>query len=330
MSIDTNTYPATTFAFYIASEATLGTINTTASDYIQFDVNSINDVDWAGGLISDDTLKSGQRYKRDTDIFRTTSGSAWTWDFEYLASDQNAVNLLLESISETTASPYSSSANSEPFNYTNGETTGKKVSILIRSPRTGDDRAITGAVLTTLTVSGDAGSDGGRLKLSGQFMTGIKPTVATNATITSIEGGAATKTRVAWEKTVFDLTTKQLGGNDIVLEKFEATFNFPSVRLGWDAVGEAQVYGRGGPATSTGNLTVKYDDNSAAALASFEAGSPLSLTLSGSNGFGIKFPGGIVPSGYTPDFAREEAAFVEIPFEAVGSGSQNVYVIDVS
>ena len=49
--------------------------------------------------------------------------------------------------------------------------------LILQNPDTSEDRYMHSAILQNLDFSMDAGTDGGRLRASGQFMTGYKPVI---------------------------------------------------------------------------------------------------------------------------------------------------------
>ena len=128
-------------------------------------------------------------------------------------------------ISEDTGSAYEMAGNFSPASYKHGATTGEMATVIISNPNSSDDRVLHSAVLTELTLSFDSGSDG-RLVASGSFYSGYAPTVGANTV--DPDG-----TETAYVETIFDCSTKQLGGQDVVARACSWTWTYPAVRVGF-------------------------------------------------------------------------------------------------
>ena len=109
------------------------------------------------------------------------------------------------------------------------------------------------ANLQNLTLSMDAGTDGGRLRASGQFMSGYKPVIESN-TVT------ADTTVSDYVGSLFDCNTSTLGGDDMTVKSFSLTIDNPAQRVGYQGTaGETDGYSRGGALSITGSITMKSD-----------------------------------------------------------------------
>jgi hypothetical protein len=109
------------------------------------------------------------------------------------------------------------------------------------------------ANLQELTLSMSAGTDGGRLRASGQFMSGYKPLIETNTV-------AADTTASDYARGLFDCTTSTFGGDAAVVSDFSLTISNPASRVGYQgSAGETDGYIRGGAFSITGSITMKSD-----------------------------------------------------------------------
>lgn len=137
----------------------------------------------------------------------------------------------------------------------------KTLSVAIFSPEAGNDHSIVmaGVTLTSLTVNGDMGTENGRVKISGTFKSGYKPSV----------GQARPSTR-DYGTTYYYLTTmntKKTVANkaDSVLQSLSVNMENPSEYLGYQGSdADPQAIARSIPELGvTIDATVKYDDNTA-------------------------------------------------------------------
>lgn len=137
----------------------------------------------------------------------------------------------------------------------------KTLSVAIFSPEAGNDHSMVmaGVTLTSLTVNGDMGTENGRVKISGTFKSGYKPSV----------GQARPSTR-DYGTTYYYLTTmntKKTVANkaDSVLQSLSVNMENPSEYLGYQGSdADPQAIARSIPELGvTIDATVKYDDNTA-------------------------------------------------------------------
>ena len=324
MAIDGNVYSSKQFELYIADQSAMGTANDTNGDFVKLDVVSVSDIDFGGGLVQERALRSGQQVKKLTDHYVSQKGASASLSFEWVVSHKEGLMQLMKMISEDTASAYEWAGNKGPASYEHGESTGEMATVIISNPNSSDDRVLHSAVLTELSLSMDSGSEGGRLVASGTFYSGYKPTVGASSVDPS-------GTETAFVKTIYDCTTKQLGGLDVVARSFNATFAYPALRVGYQgASGEAEQYGRSGEIVCSGSATVKYDSNSDGELAGFLAGSTKAVTFGDGSTIQVSVPTSVY-TGFNLDLGdSEEGVFVEIPFEGTASGAGNLYSVIVA
>ena len=327
MAVDTNVYSSKQFELYIALQSEMGVANTTNNDFVKLGVVTVSDIDFGGGLVQERTLRSGQQIKRITDHYVSQKGASATMSFEWVVNHRQGLDKLLGLISEDTASVWERQGSATAGVYSHGNDsgtpylTGKLATVILHNPNTNDDRVLHSAALTELTIAMDTGSEGGRLVASGSFFSGYKPTVGAS---TVVPGG----TETAYVKTIYDCTTKTLGGNDAVVKSFTMTWGFPCVRVGFQgASAEAEQYGRNGEYTLTGSMSVKYDQNTDQELAGFLAGSSKAIVMSDGSTLVVSIPQSIY-TGYNLDLGdNDEGVFVEIPFEGTANGSEYLFQV---
>tara|TARA_R100000734_G_scaffold18837_1_gene16733 strand:+ start:5520 stop:6758 length:1239 start_codon:yes stop_codon:yes gene_type:complete len=154
----------------------------------------------------------------------------------------------------------------------------KTLSVAIFSPEAGNDHSIVmaGVTLTSLTINGDMGTENGRVKISGTFKSGYKPSV----------GQARPSTR-DYGTTYYYLTTmntKKTVANkaDSVLQSLSINMENPSEYLGYQGSdADPQAIARSIPELGvTIDATVKYDDNTADMHDSLLQGTTVATELS--------------------------------------------------
>ena len=324
MAIDSNVYSSKQFELLIAPQSAMGTANSTNGDFMKLDLVNVSDVDWAGGLVQERNLRSGQQVKKLTDHYVSQKGASCSLSFEWVVSHKEGLIQLMKMISEDTSSPFAVTGEFAPATYSHSASTGQMATVIISNPNSSDDRTMHSAILTELTLSMDSGSEGGRLVASGSLYSGYRPTVGAS----SVTAGVS---ETAYIETIFDCTTKQLGGNDVVAKSCSITFAYPGVRVGFQgANGEAEQYGRSGEYMVSGSVSVKYDQNTDQELAGFLAGSTKAVRFGDNSSFDWNVPTAVY-TGFNLDLGdSEEGAFVEVPFEGTASGSADLISVIVA
>lgn len=125
---------------------------------------------------------------------------------------------------------------------------------------------LTGCSVTALSISGDAGSDGGRLKYSATFKTGYAPvfTGAAGSTGAPTTGGF---------RTIHDLPHRKIAGVESpVMQSFNLSIENPAEYVGWNAEhNRPYSISRSVPEGPIINLssTVKLDKDTSGLLANY-------------------------------------------------------------
>jgi len=306
-------------AFLSLQSDALGTNDQSGTLY-KLRVPEVNDIDFSAGFYTADIERTGQRVLRPTDHIKTYKGGTFTWSFDNLVVENEALlQLLLQLVSED-ASPSGTVAilgNQGTVAYEQGATTGEYACLVLSSPDADKDRLMHSAILQELTLSMSPGENGGLLTASGTFWSGYQPVIGA-------EGTAADATAVDWSKGYFDCTTSQLGGDDIVMSNFSLTISNPATRVGYETVnsiaGEPSAYMRGGQISVTGSISAKLDDNVAQILTEdFLIGTSANISIG--NGSSIDFD--IPTAKYTghTHTNSEGSMFVDLPFMGTADGT---------
>ena len=180
-------------------------------------------------------------------------------------------------------------------------------------------------ILRTLTLSADMSGGDGRLRASGEFISGA----AANTTATF--GGV-------WSHPVqsffdFNAPTKFSVGSDAVIYSWDLTINNNAIRIGHTTTGTAETY-KLGPYEVTGNISVKYDVAMQGIIAAAIAGTATSIQLAcGTDGQTGNFDILMTTCqllDVAKDYGSPEGQKINIPFIAMGVSGDATAAITVT
>ena len=325
-ALDNTVYSGKQYEAYISLQSdALGTNDVSGTLY-KMRMPEVNEIEFSEGFQTADIERTGQRVLRPTDHIKIYKGGVFTWAFDNLVIENEALLQLLLQLSTEDASPAVTTAitgNQATVAYEQGATTGEYACIVIASPDADKDRLMHSAVLQELTLSMSPENNGGRLTASGTFFSGYQPVIGAEAT-------AADATAVDFSKGFFDCTTSQLGGDDVVMNSFEVTISNPAVRVGYETVnsiaGEPCAYNRGGQISVTGSVSVKLDDNTAQIITEdFLVGTSANVSIGDGSSIDFDIPTAKY-TGHT-QAGTDNGVFVELPFAATADGSDALITI---
>ena len=325
-SLDNTVYSGKQFESYVSLQSdALGTNDVSGTLY-KIRTPEVNDIDFSAGFQTADIERSGQRVLRPTDHVKVYKGGTFTWSFsDYAVESEVALQLLLQLITEDDSPDGSAEivGSEGTVAYEQGATTGEYACVVISSPDTSHDRLMFSAILQELTLSMDPTVNGGRLTASGTFWSGYQPVI-------TAEGTSANATSVDWTKGFFDCTTSQVGGDDVVMNKFEVTISNPAMRSGYETVnsiaGEPSAYMRGGQISVTGSVSVKLDDNTAQIITEdFLAGTSANISIGDGSTIDFDIPTAKY-TGHTHT-STESGVMIDLPFMATADGSNALITI---
>ena len=282
---------------------------------------AVTGINYDGAFTTAEVMRTGRRSLENGDLIRHYGSGVWTWDFDYLVENMTMLQTLLSlstDIATTTGAITVTPTVADTTNdYSHGLATGDNVGIVMLLAPSGtsgladDDHIMHSAVLQSLTLSFDMGTDAGRMHASGQFMSGYKPVVM-NAGVT----GAATVSN--FEKGLFDFSVRTIGGHALTTVKaFSMTITNEANRNAWQGTSaETDGYVRAGLYDISGSITIKYDDSAADALQDWQTNpsTGYAILLNDAGNYDINIPSARM-TGHNIDFA-DEGMFVEIPWRA--------------
>jgi hypothetical protein len=235
--------------------------NAVASSKFLMRVDSpLNMFDYSAGYQRAEVARAGSRTLREEDIINHYGSGTWTWDFNWLVDNEKGIQNLIElmypnhggTITTSIAYPAAPTVNDLSHAET-AETTSKLAFIILQNPLATREHYMHSANLQNLTLSMAHDTDGGRLRASGQFMSGYKPLIESNSI-------AADTTDSDYAKGLFDCTTSTFGGDAAVVKSFSITIDNPATRVGYQgSSGETDGYSRAGAFSITGSIEVKAD-----------------------------------------------------------------------
>ena len=325
-ALDKTVYSGKQYEAYVSLQSdALGTNDVSGTLY-KLRIPEVNDIDFSEGFQTADVERSGQRVLRPTDHIKVYKGGVFTWSFDNLVIENEAVlQLLLQLVSEDSspAATVAMTGNQGTVAYEQGATTGEYACVVLSSPDPDKDRLMHSSILQELTLSMSPENNGGLLTASGVFFSGYQPVIGE-------EAPSPDATAVNYTKGFFDCTTSQVGGDDVVMNSFDVTISNPATRVGYETVnsiaGEPCAYMRGGQISVTGNVSVKLDDNSAQIITEdFLVGNSVNISIGDGSSIDFDIPTAKY-TGHT-HANTDSGVFVDLPFTATADGSDALITI---
>lgn len=330
MPISTASYSSSAFKIAIAEQDVFGTITAAGgNNYHALDVDSISSPSLNPQQALD--VRSGSRVLQTTDFFHTKVGAISEISVSGTATTA-ALDMLLENMmseAEGTASgvySFLSDASAQSVGAGSTGQVGTLLSIAMISPISAMDIGFKDCVVTALSLSGDAGTEGGRIKFSATFKTGS----AVDATQVTTVGAVDTSFTAATENyTMNSWVTdyRQLVGvPDLVMSSFSLSLSNDASFAGLVSTG-FETISRAGEFSATLDATIKYDDKCQAFFENFldqatgaSEGATLlnhQAALADAN-FGISFPASVITN---VSFNEQAMMMMDVSVKATGGGS---------
>jgi len=333
MAINTAAFSPKQFQVAIAEQDDFGTI--VAHDgnaYHALDVDSVGFPSLNPTQVLD--VRSGSRVLQKEDFFQDVKASVKEISVSGTATTA-ALDMLLENIMGeavgTAGGVYSfaSDAGVQSVGKTDTGQVGTLLSLIIFSPLSNSNLAFKDCVVTSLTLNGDVGTEGGRVKFSVTFQTG---TLAEDLSDDDLTNGIDTAFAASenyfmsgWSDTSY---RKMYGVDDLVLSSFSLTLENPATFSGLVSTGY-EIVSRAGEFSAVLDATAKYDVNTEPLIASFNNQTQEAVTAAQAsimnndadltNGFlGISIPKSILTN---VAFNEADVMMLDISVKAVGDGS---------
>ena len=316
-------------------------IATVAGTMYHMRLDTVNDIDFSGADNSTQIQRLGQRVLRPTDYVTShsatnTAGGSYTWGWDnYLPENESLFHALLSSnmevadVTGAVAVAGTAATNSYSYNAANNF----DLALQIQNPDAAKGRYMYSAICDSLTLSMDAGTNGGKLTTSGTFFGGYRPIQYDNSSITIADTEVSS---YGGHQNIFEMDNVSIGGNAVICKSFSVTITNPVARAGHQGIAEAapgstgtvfgqpDAYVRAGNITVEGSMTVKYDDNSRGLLDNWLNGTSTAIIFGDAAvGAATCFIG--IPAakftGYNKDYAAEDGVYIELPFIGTAEGA---------
>ena len=262
MAVDANAYSPKQFSFLIAEQDDWGTLNENSggspdNSYLAVDVDSIG----SPSLNVNQGLehRTGSRILQATDFFQDNKTKVMEMSVSGTLTTEVA-DLLLSNFTGDTSSPYSIASNIGSVTFTSassGQTGNQILSIIYSSPSSGNALGFKDCFCTSLSLNGDAGTEGGRIKFSATFKTGSLPSDLTSTDI-------ATDTAISsnnYYMSAWDADDRIVAGvANCLVNSFTLNLENDITFAGATATGY-EVATKIGEVSATADFNIKYDAN---------------------------------------------------------------------
>jgi len=259
MAISGTAYDPKLFQFLIAEQDAYGTINGASGNaYIALDVDSIGSPTL--GINQTLDVRSGSRVLLETNFFQDNIASVKEFSVSGTATTA-ALDLMLAHLTLDASVPYAIATDVATSSFKAGDTTtsNQVLSVIMKSAASNSDLVFKDCFITSLTLSGDAGTEGGRVKFSATFQSGTK-----------VASGELTASDVAVDTAItandyfmsgWDADDRIIAGvANGVISSFSLTVDNPLTFSGIASTGYEQAI-RSGEISATASFSVLYDDN---------------------------------------------------------------------
>ena len=326
MAVDANAYSPKQFAFLVAEQDDFGTHAADESspnnDFLQLDVDSVG----SPSLNVNQALehRTGSRILQATDFFQDNKAKVIEIAVSGTANTET-LDLLLSHITGDSSVPYAMASNVGGTTFTTATTdqTDQQIfSIVYRSPSSGNDLSFRDCFMTSITLSGDMGTEGGRIKYSATFKTGSLPNDLTDAQ-TTID---AAITANNYYMSSWDADDRIVAGvANCLVNSFSLNIENDAVFAGATSTGY-EVVSRVGEISATADFNIKYDANTDILFESFhdqvtgasEGATLMATDATPSNGeFEFKFASSVMTN---VALSEGDMMGLDVSVKAVGAG----------
>jgi len=331
MAINTAAFSPKQFQVLIAEQDAFGTIEAGGGNaYHALDVDSVGTPSLNPTQALD--VRTGSRVLQKEDFFQDNKASVKEISVSGTATTA-ALDMLLENImgeAEGSASgvyTFASNAGVQSVGKSDSSQAGTLLSVVVKSPLSNSDLSFKDCVVTNLSLSGDAGTEGGRIKFSATFQTGTVVEDLSDASTTVDTSFAASENYFMsnWSDVAYRAI---YGVDDLVLSAFTLTLENPATFVGLSTTGYETV-SRAGEFSATLDVTAKYDVNTEPLIASFNNQTQQGATAAqetklnhqdalADGSFGISMPKTILTN---VAFNEGDVMMLDVSAKAVGDGS---------
>ena len=325
MGVNVKAYSPKEFSFLIAEQDDFGTLNQNSggdsTSWVAVDVDSVGTPSMNLNQVLEQ--KTGSSVLQDTDFYQDNKGKVIGVSVSGTLTTEVA-DLLLGNITEGDTVPYKLLSNATSQNFTNtteNQTASQILSICYQSPATGHSIGLKDCFCTSLSLNGDAGTEGGRVKFSATFKTGSLPTLTQGALTIDTPISSNNYYMSSWTAAERQI----VGIANTLVNTFTLNIENDTVFAGITSTGYESV-SRVGEISATADFNVKYDDNTDVLFENFHdqvTGASEGNTLMSADGtpsdgsFEFSFPKSILTS---VAFSEGDMMALDLSVKALGSG----------
>ena len=331
MAINTAAFSPKQFQVLIAEQDAFGTIEAGGGNaYHALDVDSVGTPSLNPTQVLD--VRTGSRVLQKEDFLQDVKTSVKEISVSGTATT-NALDMLLENImgeAEGSASgvyTFASNAGVQSVGKSDSSQAGTLLSVVIKSPLTDTDLSFKDCVVTTLTLNGDVGTEGGRIKFSATLQTGslVEDLSDSSTTVDTTFAASENYFMSSWSDVAY---RKIYGVDDLVMSSFSLNLENPATFSGISSTGY-EVVSRAGEFSATLDVSAKYDVNTEPLIASFnnqtqDGSTAAQATILNNDGsltdgaFGISIPKSFLTN---VAFNEGDVMMLDVSVKAVGDGS---------
>ena len=329
MAVNAKAYSPKEFSFLIAEQDDFGVLNLDSggdsTSWVAVDVDSVGTPSMNLNQVLDQ--RTGSRVLQATDFFQDNKGKVIEVSVSGTLTTEVA-DLLLGNITEGSiigdTTPYKLLSNATSQNFTNtteNQTASQILSICYQSPASGHSIGLKDCFCTSLSLNGDAGTEGGRVKFSATFKTGSLPTLTQGALTIDTPISSNNYYMSSWTAAERQI----VGITNTLVNTFTLNIENDTVFAGITSTGYESV-SRVGEISATADFNVKYDDNTDVLFENFhdqvtgasEGNTLMSADGTLSNGsFEFSFPKSILTN---VAFSEGDMMALDLSVKALGSG----------
>ena len=327
MAVDGNAYSPKQFSFLIAEQDDWGTLNENSGGspdnaYLAVDVDSIGTPSLNVNQVLEH--RTGSRILQATDFFQDNKTKVIEMSVSGTLTTEVA-DLLLSNFTGDTSSPYSIASNigSVTFTSASSSQTGNQIlSIIYRSPSSGNSLGFKDCFCTSLSLNGDAGTEGGRVKFSATFKTGSLPDDLTGSDI-AIDTAISSNN---YYMSAWDADDRIVAGiANCLVNSFTLNLENDVTFAGATATGY-EVATKVGEVSATADFNIKYDANTDVLFENFhdqvtgasEGATLMATDATPSDGeFEFKFASSVMTN---VAFSEGDMMALDVSVKAVGAG----------
>ena len=327
MAVDGNAYSPKQFSFLIAEQDDWGTLNEDSGGspdnaWLAVDVDSVG----SPSLNLNQVLehRTGSRVLQATDFFQDNKTKVMEISVSGTLTTEVA-DLLLSNFTGDTSSPYSIASNIGSVTFTSattGQTGNQILSICYKSPSSGNALAFKDCFCTSLSLNGDAGTEGGRIKFSATFKTGSLPADLTNSDV-AIDTAISSNN---YYMSAWDADDRIVAGiANCLVNSFTLNLENDVTFAGATSTGY-EVATKVGEVSATADFNIKYDANTDVLFENFhdqvtgasEGATLMATDTTPSDGeFEFKFASSVITN---VALSEGDMMMLDVSVKAVGAG----------